>query len=200
MNSPSNDDLVQKNARTGLIVLAVVMSMIGLAFASVPLYSLFCRVTGFGGTTQTAAALPDRIIERTVTVKFNADTGLNMPWEFKPDLREVDVRMGERGLASFTAHNKTNTPVAGTALYNVTPPKAGQYFHKIQCFCFDKQILTPGQKMSMPVMFFIDPAMDDDPNMKDVTVITLSYTFYQSETEELESAMEGFYNEKSDDI
>ena len=200
MNSPSNDDLVQKNARTGLIVLAVVMSMIGLAFASVPLYSLFCRVTGFGGTTQTAAALPDRIIERTVTVKFNADTGLNMPWEFKPDLREVDVRMGERGLASFTAQNKTNTPVAGTALYNVTPPKAGQYFHKIQCFCFDKQILTPGQKMSMPVMFFIDPAMDDDPNMKDVTVITLSYTFYQSETEELESAMEGFYNEKSDDI
>lgn len=201
MNTPlHDDDLVQKNARTGLIVLAVVLSMIGLAFASVPLYSLFCRVTGFGGTTQTAAALPDHIIERTVTVKFNADTGLNMPWEFKPDLREVDVRMGERGLASFTAHNKSNAPVAGTALYNVTPPKVGQYFHKIQCFCFDKQILTPGQKMSMPVMFFIDPAMDDDPNMKDVTVITLSYTFYKSETEELESAMEGFYNEQSDDI
>jgi len=200
MNTPSNNDLVQKNARTGLIVLAVVLSMIALAFASVPLYSLFCRVTGFGGTTQTAAALPDRIIERTVTVKFNADTGLNMPWEFKPDLREVDVHMGERGLASFTAHNITDTPVAGTALYNVTPPKAGQYFHKIQCFCFDKQILTPGQKMSMPVMFFIDPAMDDDPNMNDVTVITLSYTFYQAEKEELESAMQGFYNEQSDDI
>ena len=198
MNTPSNDDLVQKNARTGLIVLAVVL--IGLAFASVPLYSLFCRVTGFGGTTQTAAALPDRIIDRIVTVKFNADTGLNMPWEFKPDLREVDVRMGERGLASFTAHNKTTTPVAGTALYNVTPPKAGQYFHKIQCFCFDQQILAPNQKVSMPVMFYIDPAMDDDPNMKDVKVITLSYTFYESETEELESAMEGFYNVQSDDI
>ena len=200
MNTPSNDDLVQKNARTGLIVLAVVLSMIGLAFASVPLYSLFCRVTGFGGTTQTAAALPDRIIDRIVTVKFNADTGLNMPWEFKPDLREVNVRMGERGLASFTAHNTSNKPVAGTALYNVTPPKAGQYFHKIQCFCFDQQILAPNQKVSMPVMFYIDPAMDDDPNMKDVKVITLSYTFYESETEELESAMEGFYNVQSDDI
>jgi len=200
MNTPSDDDLVQKNARTGLIVLAVVLGMTALAFASVPLYSLFCRVTGFGGTTQTASALPDQIIDRTITVKFNADTGLNMPWNFESDLRAVDVQMGERGLASFTAHNPTNKPVAGTALYNVTPPKAGQYFHKIQCFCFDKQILAPGQKVSMPVMFYIDPEMDQDPNMKDVTVITLSYTFYQSETEELESAMEGFYNEQSDDI
>jgi len=200
MHKSSDDDLVQKNARTGLIVLAIVLGMTTLAFASVPLYSLFCRVTGFGGTTQIAASLPDQIIDRTITVKFNADTGLNMPWEFKPDLRGVRVNMGERGLASFTARNTSNKPVAGTALYNVTPPKAGQYFHKIQCFCFDKQILAPGQKVSMPVMFYIDPAMDKDPNMKDVTVITLSYTFYQSDTEELESAMEGFYNDESDDI
>ena len=200
MTNRPDDDLVQKNARMGLIVLAIVIGMTGLAFASVPLYSLFCRVTGFAGTTQVAEQLPDQVLDRQVIIKFNTDTGRNMPWSFKPDMREITVKLGERGLTSFTARNPKDHAVAGTALYNVTPPKAGQYFHKIQCFCFDEQTLEPQQTVSMPVMFFVDPKMNDDPNMNDVKVITLSYTFYQAETEELESAIEGFYNDQSDGI
>ena len=133
MNKRSDKEMIDKNARTGLIVLAVVIGMTTLAFASVPLYNLFCRVTGFAGTTQIAAQLPDQVLEREVIVKFNADTAPQMPWIFKPDIRQVTVKIGERGLASFTAKNPADTPVAGTALYNVTPPKAGKYFHKVQC-------------------------------------------------------------------
>jgi cytochrome c oxidase assembly protein subunit 11 len=191
----TDDDLVRKNARTGLIVLAVVMSMVALAFAFVPLYDLFCRVTGFAGTTQVAAQLPDTVLDRTMTIKFNADTGREMPWSFSPDIRQVNVQVGERGIASFTAKNPMGQDISGTAVYNVTPLKAGKYFHKIQCFCFDKQILKAGEEMAMPVLFFVDPAIADDRSLDDVTTITLSYTFYKSETEELESALEGFYNE-----
>lgn len=190
-----DEDLVRKNARTGLVVMAVVIGMITLAFASAPLYSLFCRVTGFGGTTMVAAALPDHIVDRTIAIKFNANTGRGMPWSFKPDIREVQIKLGERGIASFTARNTTNKPVSGTAVYNVTPLKAGKYFQKIQCFCFDRQTLQPGQDMAMPVLFFVDPALHDDPDMEDVNTITLSYTFFESDTEELEKALEDFYNQ-----
>lgn len=169
--------------------------MVGLSFASVPLYNLFCRMTGFDGTTQTAATLPDHILDRTITIKFNASTGPHMMWDFKPELREIDVRLGEKGLAAFHAKNRSNTVTAGTAIYNVTPFKAGKYFHKIQCFCFDEQALQPGQDVSMPVMFFVDPALNDDPDMEDVKVITLSYTFYPVESKELEDALDAFYNE-----
>ncbi|MFP4313930.1 MAG: cytochrome c oxidase assembly protein [Alphaproteobacteria bacterium] len=191
----NHDELVRKNARTGLMVLAIVLAMVSLAFASVPLYDLFCRVTGFSGTTQVSAQLPDTILDREVTVKFNADKGRAMPWNFSPDIRQVDVRIGERGIASFTAGNPSSESVTGTAIYNVTPLKVGKYFHKIQCFCFDRQTLNPGEEMAMPVLFYVDPAIADDPSMDDVTTITLSYTFYKSDTEELESALEGFYNQ-----
>ena len=196
----NQEELVRKNARTGLMVLAVVIGMITLAFASVPLYDLFCRVTGFSGTTQVAASLPDRVLDRKITIKFNADTGRDMPWKFSPDMREIKINVGERGITSYTAQNPMDKAVSGTAIYNVTPLKVGQYFHKIQCFCFDKQTLNAGQKVNMPVLFFVDPSIADDPNMDDVTTITLSYTFFKSDTEELESALEGFYNSKSDDI
>ena len=192
---PNQDELTRKNARTGLTVLAVVFGMIGLSFASVPLYDLFCRVTGFGGTTQTAAALPDKILERTVSIHFNADTARNMPWSFKPELRSIDVKLGARGITSYQAKNKTGKPTAGTAIYNVTPLKAGKYFHKIQCFCFDEQILGPHEKVDMPVLFYVDPAFADDPNMNDVQVITLSYTFFPADSKELEDALEALYNE-----
>lgn len=195
MDSQQQQDLIRKNAHTGLMVLAIVIAMIGLSFASVPLYRLFCQATGFGGTTQTAQNLPEQVLERQITVKFNADTGLNMPWDFKPDMREITVHLGEKGLASFTAHSRLPRPTTGTALYNVTPPKAGKYFHKIQCFCFDKQTLEPGQTISMPVVFYVDPALDQDPNMADVKTITLSYTFYEADSKALEDALEGFYNE-----
>lgn len=195
-----DEDLVHKNARTGLIVLACVLMMTGLAFASVPLYNIFCSVTGFAGTTQVASALPDTILERKVTVHFTTTTGRNMPWQFKAEQNKIEVRLGERGLANFWATNPATQPVAGTAVYNVTPLKVGKYFQKVQCFCFDEQILTPGQEIAMPVMFFVDPALNDDPDMRDITDITLSYTFYKTESDELESALEAFYNEKNSDI
>ncbi len=196
MNRISDSDLIRKNRRTGLIVLLAVAGMVGLSFASVPLYRLFCQVTGFGGTTQLAEEnLPDKVLERTVTVKFNADTNRALPWDFHPEQREVTVNIGARALIAYAARNKVGHPTAGTAIYNVTPPKVGQYFHKIQCFCFDEQLLGPGQKVSMPVMFYIDPAFAEDPGMDDVSVITLSYTFFPSDSSALEQALEAFYNE-----
>jgi len=187
--------MARKNTRLGLTVLAVVLGMAALAYASVPLYSLFCRVTGFGGTTQVAQNLPDQVLERRITVKFDAATNRNLPWIFEPEQREIEVQLGQKGLTAYRAKNKANTPTGGTAIYNVTPLKAGKYFHKIQCFCFDEQILQAGQEVSMPVMFYVDPKMNDDPNMNDVQTITLSYTFFKGESEELEDALEDFYNE-----
>ncbi len=192
---PADSDLIRKNKIVGGIVVLAVIGMIGLSFASVPLYRLFCQVTGFGGTTQVAQNLPDTVLERRVKVQFNADTDRNLPWSFHPEQRSVEVQIGARALISYKAHNKAGAPTAGTAIYNVTPLKAGKYFHKIQCFCFDEQVLGPGQAVSMPVMFYIDPAMDEDPGMNDVSVITLSYTFFKANSSALEQALEGFYNE-----
>lgn len=187
--------MAKKNARLGLTVLAVVVAMVVLAYASVPLYNLFCRVTGFGGTTQTAQSLPDTVLDRIVTIKFNAATHKNLPWHFVPEQRQIDVKLGQRGLTAFQAVNKRATPSTGTAIYNVTPLKAGKYFHKIQCFCFDEQTLGPKERADMPVVFYVDPAMSDDPSMDDVNVITLSYTFFKAQTKELDSAMEELYNQ-----
>ncbi|MCF8495587.1 MAG: cytochrome c oxidase assembly protein [Alphaproteobacteria bacterium] len=195
MNDSRDRDLIQKNARTGLTVLAVVAFMMGAAFASAPLYALFCRLTGFAGTPKISESLPDQVLERTVTIGLNADTALNFPWTFKPDQREVSARVGAQALVSFTAHNNASISVTGTALYNVTPLKAGKYLHKIQCFCFDKQTLAPGETISMPVLFYIDPTMNNDPNMEDVSAITLSYTFFPADSNALEEALEAFYNE-----
>lgn len=194
MKPADQDPRTRKNALTGLIVLGVVIGMLGLSFAAVPMYSLFCRVTGFGGTTQTAQALPGQIIDRTITIKFNADISPNMPWDFHPEQREIDVKLGQRGFTAYRAVNKAGIPVTGTALYNVTPLKAGQYFHKIQCFCFDEQTLAPNENVSMPVLFYVDPSMNDDPNMNDVHTITLSYTFYPADSKALEDALEAFYD------
>lgn len=187
--------MAQKNARIGLSILAVVIGMAGLAYASVPLYSLFCRVTGFGGTTQVSEALPGVILDRTVTIQFNADTDQHLPWDFAPQERSIQVKLGQKGLTAFTAHNRSPHPITGAALYNVTPLKVGKYFHKIQCFCFSEQTLQAGQQVDMPVLFYVDPKMDEDPNMQDVKTITLSYTFFKAESQELEDAMEGFYNQ-----
>lgn len=200
MSSQSDQDLIRKNARTGLAVFFVVCGMAGLAFAAVPLYDLFCRVTGFGGTTQVSEALPGEILDRVITIKFNADTSRDMLWDFKPEMREIDVRIGERGLTAYSARNTSDKPTAGTAIYNVTPLKAGQYFHKIQCFCFDEQILAPQEEVSMPVMFYVSPELDQDPNMDDVSTITLSYTFFPAESKELDDALEAFYNQENADI
>ncbi|NUB16363.1 cytochrome c oxidase assembly protein [Azospirillum brasilense] len=158
----------------------LVFGMVGLAYASVPLYALFCQVTGFGGTTQRADAAPARQVDRVIKVRFNADVNQSLPWRFKPEQKELTVKLGEMGLAAYQAANRVDRPTVGTALYNVTPDKVGKYFNKIECFCFTEQVLEPGQSVDMPVAFFVDPALADDPAMEDVTTITLSYTFFRA--------------------
>jgi len=184
-----------KNTKVLLTVFGVAFFMIGMAFASVPLYNMFCRVTGFGGTTQLSTSLPDRILDRKVTVRFSTDVNRKLPWDFKSETSSITLNIGQDALINFVAKNNANTSVAGTAIYNVTPLKVGKYFHKTQCFCFDYQTLKPNEKMNMPVVFYIDPAIHDDPDMEDVTTITLSYSFFKASSSELETAMEQFANE-----
>lgn len=193
----NDDQLIRRNQRTGLLVLATVMGMAALSFAAVPLYSLFCRVTGFGGTTQVAEVLPDIILDRTVTIKFDSGIARGLNWEFAPERREITLKIGERGLITYHAKNPGTEAVTGVALYNVTPLKAGKYFHKVECFCFGEQTLAPGQDATLPVMFYVDPALDNDPGMADVTAITLSYTFFRAESEDLDRAMDEFYNSEN---
>lgn len=187
---------MNKNTKTLWSVLLGAALMVGLAFASVPLYDLFCRVTGFGGTTQVSEAAPaaDEILEREVTIHFNTDTNRNLNWDFYPEKRKTTLQVGAQGFIAFKAENKAKTPTIGTAVYNVTPAKAGKYFHKTQCFCFDRQTLMPNEKMDMPVVFYVDPSIADDRNMDDVKTITLSYSFFESDSKELDSALEEFYN------
>lgn len=190
---------MDKNTKTITTVFACVILMIGISFASVPLYRMFCQVTGFGGTTMKADKLPDQMLDRTVTIKFDANTSKNINWSFKPEKHQETIKLGQQGLIAFIAKNKDNRPTAGTAIYNVTPNKAGAYFHKIQCFCFGEQMLAPNEEMPMPVVFYVDPKMADDPEMDDVKTITLSYTFFPAESQELDNALEAFYNsEKAD--
>ncbi len=174
----------QRNQATLLSLVLLVGCMVGLAFASVPLYRLFCQVTGYGGTTQTAQAVPDAPAERVITVRFNADTNPDLPWSFKPGDVAVDLRVGEEGLTFYRAVNQGPISTVGTATYNVTPQKAGIYFNKLECFCFTEQLLRPGEAMDMPVSFFVDPAIMDDPNLDDVSTITLSYTFFPAKLEQ----------------
>ena len=183
-----------KNTKTLLIVFGVVFGMVALSFASVPLYNLFCRVTGFGGTTGVSDSLPDQILDREITVQFTTNVNRKLPWTFTADQSDVKVKIGQDALVSFTAKNTGNEPVAGTAIYNVTPLKVGKYFNKTQCFCFDYQVLQPGQEMNMPVVFYIDPSIVDEPNLDEVKRITLSYSFFKSDSSELDQATETFYN------
>jgi cytochrome c oxidase assembly protein subunit 11 len=171
----------KRNQRTALYASGVIVGMLGLTAAAVPLYDLFCRVTGFGGTTQVAEAAPDAVTDHTVRVSFNADREPALPWRFQPVQRRMDVRLGENHLAFYTAENRSDRPIVGRAVYNVTPHKAGAYFAKVHCFCFEEQLLLPGESIEMPVSFFVDPAMLDDVNTADIHEITLSYTFFIDE-------------------
>jgi len=172
-----------KNQKTAVVLFAVAGGMIGLAFASVPLYKLFCQVTGFGGTTSVAASAPtlqNAVDTPVMTVRFDSNVDSSLPWGFRPDQKEVKVKIGTEGLATYTATNTSNETIIGTATFNVTPYKAGEYFQKIECFCFTEQKLVPGQTVSMPVSFFVDPEILNDANALDVRTITLSYTFYRA--------------------
>ena len=172
--------MLSKNTKTLIFLLMLVAAMSALAYASVPLYNLFCKVTGYGGTTGVAESAPHEKGEKEITVLFNADTDPNLPWEFRTLQRKVKVTTGVDTLIYFEATNTSDEPTTGVAVYNVTPNKVGQYFDKIQCFCFDNQTLQPGEKMEMPVSFFIDPALEQDLDVKEVRTITLSYTFFKA--------------------
>jgi len=169
-----------RHRRLALVLVAGVAAMIGLTYASVPFYRIFCQVTGFGGYTQRADHAPSAALERMVTVRFNADVNVGLPWLFAPLQREVRVHVGETGMAYFRAQNMAGRRVTGQATFNVTPDKAGLYFTKIACFCFNEQALEPGQSVDMPVTFFVDPKLASDPKMADVQTITLSYTFFRA--------------------
>lgn len=164
-------------------VVAVVAGMVGLAYASVPLYELFCQITGYGGTTQVATMVEDRVIDRKIKVRFHASTHRDMPWEFKPKQTEQTVYVGEKKIALYEVYNPTDETIIGVATYNVAPHKGGEYFVKIDCFCFEQQVLRPGERMDMPVLYYMDPEMADDVNMDNLSELTLSYTFFVSKEE-----------------
>lgn len=166
-------------------VLLVLAGMSGLTAYSSTLYEMFCRVTGYGGTTRQADALPDHMGERVITVRFDANASPDLKWRFKPLQISEKVHVGENGLALYEAVNNGDVPIVGTATYSVTPHKAGIYFNKLQCFCFTEQVLQPGERIEMPVSYFVDPAIVDDRNLDDVTTITLSYTFFPAPDQSL---------------
>lgn len=181
---------LQGPKRTAVQLVGVVVTMASLSFAAVPFYDWFCRVTGFGGTTSVAETGSEVILDQTVKVRFDASLEQGMPWTFKPVERSVEIRIGETGLAFYEAHNPTDRPVAGTASFNVYPYAAGGYFTKIECFCFTEQVLQPGETVLMPVSYFVDPAMVDDPEGQFVHEIVLSYTFHETPLPEEQAALE----------
>jgi cytochrome c oxidase assembly protein subunit 11 len=188
------NDINQKNRRTGLFVLGIVVGMIALTASSVKLYELYCRMTGFGGQAFQAEDKPDIVLNREVKIRFNTDVNSNLPWDFKADQAPVTVKLGQEAAISYSALNEGKMAAAGTAIYNVDPPAAGKYFHKTQCFCFDYQLIAPNETAHFPVVFYVDPALDKDPQLKDLKSITLSYSFFKADSPELEKALEDFYN------
>lgn len=171
----------QKNRRVAAIAGGVALAMLGLAYASVPLYALFCQVTGFGGTPQRAAAAPLESASQSISVRFDANIAGSLGWTFQPAQTTVTTKLGEQVLAHYRAANTSNRQLTGTAVFNVTPVNAGVYFNKIECFCFTEQTLEPGETVDMPVVFFVDPAIMKDPDTRSIKEITLSYTFYPVE-------------------
>ncbi|MCP9223760.1 cytochrome c oxidase assembly protein [Erythrobacter sp. LQ02-29] len=177
-----------RNKRVGIMMFAMAAAMLGLGFAAVPLYNLFCRVTGFAGTTQVAtdndAVLAEQMAKSAglpqISIRFDGSVARGMPWEFGPEQTTDTVQIGQRDMAFFYARNTSDHAITGAATYNVEPEQAGPYFNKIQCFCFTEQTLQPGQEVRMPVLFYVDPKALDDPNMKGVEQITLSYTFHEA--------------------
>jgi len=166
------------NRKVVLSLCVTALAMLGLGFASKPLYDTFCRVTGYGGTTRVAEQMSETIAEREIKVRFDANVASDLGWTFKPDDVAITVKLGQNALAYYTATNDTKYPIVGTASYNVSPIKAAPYFSKLECFCFTEQRLEPGETVSMPVLFFVDPEMENDKRLDEIKTITLSYTFH----------------------
>jgi cytochrome c oxidase assembly protein subunit 11 len=169
------------NVRVAIGCVAFFGGMVGMAYAAVPLYQLFCQVTGFGGTPMLASQAPDTVLNQTINVRFDANTN-GVPWDFAPKQREVTIKLGETVQIEYLAKNLMNVPSGGSATFNVTPDAAGAYFNKMQCFCFTDTVLKPGETMEMPVVFFVDPEIVNDPEASKIRTITLSYTFFPIET------------------
>ncbi|MBL3701897.1 cytochrome c oxidase assembly protein [Sulfitobacter sp. BDSS02] len=176
--------------KTVATTVGTVVLMGGLAWASVPFYSWFCKVTGFGGVPNVTEAGADHVLDQTIKIRFDASIDPDMDWTFKPVERTMEIKIGETGLAFYEAHNPTDRPIAGSAVYNVFPYEAGGYFTKIECFCFTEQVLQPGETVQMPVTFYVDPEMVDDIDAKHVNSITLSYTFYETDLPEGYAALD----------
>lgn len=175
----------RKKERSNRLVAGICVAffggMIGMAYAAVPLYAMFCQMTGYGGTTQRVEQYSDRVLDRKITVRFDANISSGLPWNFQPVQREMTMKIGETAQAHYTATNVFDTPSAGRATFNVTPEMAGAYFNKVECFCFTDTTLKPGETLDMPVVFFVDPDIADVPELKNITTITLSYTFFPIE-------------------
>lgn len=191
-------NLASRNRRLALSSFVVAAGMVGASYAAVPLYEIFCQVTGYGGTTQTAEVAPDKILDRKITIRFNADVDKKLAWQFAAVQKQVELRVGENALAFYRARNVSDRAIIGTATFNVTPLKAGQYFNKIECFCFTEQRLEPGGEVDMPVSFFVDPAIAEDPNLNDVREITLSYTFFKTDEDPDRTARAADPSDKTD--
>jgi len=175
------------NKRVALLCGGLALGMVGMAYASVPLYRIFCQVTGYGGTTQIADGPAGAVLTKKINVEFDANVNRDLDWNFKPVQHKITLKIGEQALAFYQARNTSKQTITGTAVFNVTPPLAGKYFNKIECFCFSEQTLTPGQSVDMPVTFFIDPEIVNDKDLAKLKTITLSYTFYEADKDEKEA-------------
>jgi cytochrome c oxidase assembly protein subunit 11 len=183
MTAPRKDE-TKAPRRHGMLALwlaGLVAAMVGLSFAAVPLYRMFCQATGYAGTPQRADKGADQVLDRTITIRFDGNVDPALPWTFAPEQRTMEVKIGETALAFFKATNETEAPVTGTAIFNVSPEQAGRYFTKIECFCFTEQTLAAGASIEMPVTFFVDPKIIEDDDTKNIAEITLSYTFYRTD-------------------
>lgn len=180
----SDTRLQRSNRRVAIAVFGGVVAMTGMAYAAVPLYELFCQVTGYGGTTQRAETSFGEVIDRKITVRFDGNVNAALPWKFGPEVRSVTLKMGETTQMAYSATNQGAAATVGTSTFNVTPFEAGAYFNKIDCFCFTEQPLASGESVEMPVVFFVDPDMDKDPKLKHIKEITLSYTFFPAKQPE----------------
>lgn len=179
-----------RNARLALVCGAIFVAMVGAAYASVPLYRAFCQLTGFDGTVRKADKAPDRVLERKLTIRFDANVR-DLPWSFAPDQVSQEVKIGETGLAFYKVTNNGKTPLTGRASYNVIPESAGLYFQKLECFCFTDQTIQPGQTVEFPVVYFVDPRFAEDFETRGAQEITLSYTFFPSTEEKTQAALGG---------
>lgn len=180
-NAPSEPKRprLNRNARVGLLCAAAFFGMVGAAYASVPLYRAFCQLTGFDGTVRKADAAPGKVLDQTLTIRFDANVR-NLPWDFEPEQVSQEIRIGDTGLAFYKVTNHGKTPITGRASYNVIPESAGLYFQKLECFCFTDQTIQPGQTMEFPVVYFVDPKFATDFETKGAPEVTLSYTFFPS--------------------